>query len=225
MLKTILERIPLFKKEDPFLFTLLGYKTNNSVYKRAFVHKSFDQKNHNEQLEFLGDAVLSSIISEFLFLENPKEEEGFLSQKRAKIISRKHLNLVGEKIIPRTKIKSKLTLPPKNIFGNILESIVGAIYIDQGIVKTKIFVKKNIYNSEFLRTLSCIDFKSKLLIYSQKENLEIDYRLEKEKGLDHQKQFLVALFLNGKKISEGIARSKKEAEMIAAKKAVTRLFL
>lgn len=159
-----------------------------------------------------------------MFFEYPSQEEGFLSQKRAAIISRKHLNLVGEKTIPKSKIKSNLKNLPKNIFGNTLESIIGAIYIDQGIVKTKKFVRKHIYNSEFLRTLSEIDFKTKLLTYSQKENIEIEYRLEKQKGLDHQKEFLVALFLNNKKISEATAKSKKEAEMMAAKKAATILF-
>lgn len=157
-------------------------------------------------------------------MEKPNQKEGFLSQKRAKIISRKHLNLVGEKIIPKNKIKSHLKQLPKSIFGNILEAIIGAIYIDQGILKTKTFVKKYIYKSEFLHVLNDVDFKTKLMLYSQKENLVIDYRVEKEKGLDHQKQFLVALILNGKKISEGIAKTKKEAEMEAAKKAAGILF-
>ena len=194
------------------------------MYKKAFVHKSFNQKNHNEQLEFLGDAILSLIITEFLFLENPNQKEGVLSQKRAKIISRKHLNLVGKKIIPKSKIKSNLKQLPKSIFGNILEAIIGAIYIDQGIKKTKTFVKRNIYKSEFLSALTDVDFKTKLILYSQKESLELVYRIESEKGLDHNKQFLVALLLNGKKISEGTAKTKKEAEMEAAKKAADILF-
>ena len=194
------------------------------MYKKAFVHKSFNQKNHNEQLEFLGDAILSLIITEFLFLENPNQKEGVLSQKRAKIISRKHLNLVGKKIIPKSKIRSNLKQLPKSIFGNILEAIIGAIYVDQGLKKTKTFVKRNIYNSEFLSALTDVDFKTKLILYSQKESLELVYRIESEKGLDHNKQFLVALLLNGKKISEGTAKTKKEAEMEAAKKAADILF-
>ena len=100
------------KKEDSFLFSLLGYHTNKDLYKTAFIHKSFNHTTHNEQLEFLGDAVLSSIVAEFLFLENPKKEEGFLSQKRAIIVGRKHLNLVGKKIIPPDEIKSKLKKIP-----------------------------------------------------------------------------------------------------------------
>ena len=93
MLKTILSKVTFLKKEDKFLFELLGYYTNQKLYKTAFIHKSVSQKTHNEQLEFLGDAVLSLITAELLFLENPKQEEGFLSKKRATIISRKHLNI------------------------------------------------------------------------------------------------------------------------------------
>ena len=159
-----------------------------------------------------------------LFLENPNQKEGFLSQKRATIISRKHLNIVGRKIIPESKIKSNLKIIPLSVFGNILEAVVGAIYIDKGIEQARIFVRKNIYNSEFLEELSDIDFKSKLLKYSQKERVEIEYKVEKQQGLDHQKEFLVAVFLNGKKITEAMSSSKKEAEQMAAKKAINSLF-
>jgi ribonuclease III len=203
---------------------LLGYHTKKELYKTAFIHKSFDHLNHNEQLEFLGDSILSSIVAELLFLENPKKEEGFLSQKKATIISRKHLNLVGRKIILESKIKSYLNPLPLSVFGNILEAIVGAIYIDKGMKQARIFVLKNIYNSEFLEELSDIDFKSKLLKYSQKERVEIEYKVEKQQGLDHQKEFLVAVFLNGKKITEAMSSSKKEAEQMAAKKAINSLF-
>ena len=224
MLKTILSRFVVVKKEDGFLFTLLGYHTNKDLYKTAFIHKSFNHTIHNEQLEFLGDAILSSIVAEFLFLENPNQEEGFLSQKRATIVSRKHLNIIGRKIIPESKIKSNLKHLPLSVFGNILEAIIGAIYIDKGIEQTRIFIRKNIYKSEFLQELSDTDFKSKLLKYSQKERVKIEYKVEKQEGLDHKKEFLVAILVNGKKIAEAMAYSKKEAEQGAAKKAINNLF-
>jgi len=214
-----------FKQKEDFLFSILGYYTNNTLYKQAFIHKSFNQKTHNERLEFLGDAVLSTIIAELLFLENLSEEEGFLSKKRAVIISRKHLNMVGRRIIPKERIISKLTPLPPNIFGNTLEAIIGAIYIDKGIGSAKHFVRKNIYNSEFLETLLETDFKSKLLKYSQKENVKIEYRTEKEYNKNEKKEFCVGILADGKKIAEAIAESKKEAEQGAAKKAINRLFL
>ena len=213
------------EKKDDDLFELLGYLSNNDVYKKAFIHKSFNQTSHNEQLEFLGDAILSLIVAEFLFLENSKKEEGFLSQKRAAIVARKHLNLVGRKIIPEGKIKSNLKKLPSNIFGNTLEAIIGAIYIDKGIKQTRVFVRKNIYNSEFLQETSNIDFKSRLLKYSQKERVKIEYKLEKKEGPDHQQVFLVAVFINNKKIAEAKASSKKQAEQSAAKKAINSVFL
>ena len=179
---------------------------------------------HNERLEFLGDAILSLIIAEFLFLENTKKEEGFLSQQRAIIVGRKHLNLVGRKIIPEGKIKSNLKDLPLSIFGNTLEAVVGAIYIDKGIEKTRCFIRKHVYKSDFLHELSTLDFKGKLLKYSQKEGLEIVYKLEKQEGPEHKKEFSIAIFINSKKIAEAKASSKKEAEQKAAKKAINSIF-
>lgn len=203
---------------------MLGYKAKKKLYNKAFIHKSFNKKNHNEQLEFLGDAILSSIVAWLLFLDYPQEEEGFLSKKRATIVSRKHLNLVGKKIIPEEKIKRNLATKPTSIYGNTLEAIIGVIYIDKGIKETTKFIKKNIYNSEFLEELLNSDYKTRLLKYSQKQNLEIKYKLLKHQGLDHEKEFLVAVFINGKKISHSLASSKKEAEQQSAKKAINQLF-
>ena len=167
---------------------------------------------------------MSLIVAELLFLENPKQEEGLLSQKRAIIVGRKHLNLVGKKIIPTSKIKSNLKNLPLSVFGNILEAIIGVIYIDKGIDQARCFVRENIYSSEFLEDLSDIDFKSKLLKYSQKERVKIEYKVEKQEGLEHQKEFLVAVFINGEKITEARASSKKEAERQAAKKVINSIF-
>lgn len=194
------------------------------MYKRALIHKSFNLSTHNERLEFLGDAILSSVITEFLFLEHKNEEEGFLSQKRALIVGRKHLNLVGEKIIPSNEIKSNLKKMPINIYGNTLEAIIGAIYLDKGIIQARSFIKKHIYKSEFLEELSDTDYKSKLLKYSQKEKIKISYKVEKQKGPDHNREFLVAVLVGNKKIAEGKANSKKEAEQNAAKKAIKIVF-
>jgi ribonuclease-3 len=139
-------------------------------------------------------------------LEKKNHVEGVLSQKRSIIVGRKHLNLIGEKIIPSDKIISNLKLVPKSVFGNTLEAIIGAIYIDKGLKATKLFIKEYIYKSEYLNSLSDIDFKSQLLTRSQKERFNIEYRLERKEGLEHAKFFLVSVFINGKKIcrSKGI---------------------
>ena len=223
MLKIILSKFTLFNKKDKSPLKLLVLNSKKKLYNRALTHKSFDQKTNNEQLEFLGDSILSSIISELLFLDNPKKEEGFLSQKRAIIISRRHLNLIGKKIIPKDKIKNKINESSLNIFGNTLEAIIGAIYIEKGIEDTKSFIEKHIYNSEFLPPLLNTDYKSQLLKYSQKEKIIIEYKLEGKKGADHKKEFCIATFFNGKKIAEATARSKKSAEQKSAKKAIEKI--
>ena len=79
-------------------------------------------------MEFLGDAILSTLIAEALFLETPKKKEGFLSQQRAVMVSRKHLNMVGKKIILKSEIKRNLTPLPLSVYGNTLEALIGAIY-------------------------------------------------------------------------------------------------
>ena len=158
-----------------------------------------------------------------MFLENPKEEEGFLSQKRAILVSRRHLNLIGEKIIPKHIIKNKLNDSSLNMFGNTLEAIIGAIYMEEGMGPTKNFIRNHIYNSEFVSLLLDTDYKSQLLKYSQKKRIKIEYKLEKKQGEDHKKEFFVAAMINGKKITEASARSKKKAEQKAAYKAIKKL--
>ena len=171
----------------------------------------------------MGDAILNSIVSEYLFLNNRKEE-GFLSQKRAIIVSRKHLNKVGKKLITPTKIKSNLKKIPEKIFGNTLEAIIGAIYIDKGIDKTKEFIIKNIINSEFIKEFTGADYKSELQKLCHKNKKQIEYRLLESKGLDHRKEFTIAVFLENVNISQAKASSIKEAEQKAAKKTLNIVF-
>ena len=222
MLKAILSKFTFFKEESTSQLKLLAV-SSKKLYNRALTHKSFDQIKNNEQLEFLGDAILSSIVSELLFLDNPQKEEGFLSQKRAIIVSRRHLNLIGRKKIPKHYIKNKIKDTPLNIFGNTLEAIIGAIYLEKGLGATKKFIKKHIYNSEFLPLLLDADYKSQLLKYSQKKRLKVEYKLEGRHGRDHEKEFCVSIFIDGKRIAEAIERSKKEAEQKAAEKVITKI--
>ncbi len=207
------------------MFKILAYSTvNEKIYLQAFRHKSFDIINNNERLEFLGDAILDFIITNQLYLENPEKEEGFLSQKRAIIVGRKHLNMIGENIFSESDIKSKLKIIPKNVYGNTLESLIGAIYIDKGIKQVQKFIIKHIYNSKFIEVLSDTDYKSKLLKQSQKTKKTIDYRVLKREGPDHKQEFLVALYIGIVKKAEAKGSSIKEAEQKAAKKAYNSVF-
>ena len=120
---------------------ILGYTPiNEKIYLQAFSHKSFDCKNNNERLEFLGDAILDFVVAKQLYLENPNQEEGVLSKQRAIIVGRKHLNLVGKKMFLDSDIKNRLKTIPKDVYGNTLESLIGAIYIDKGIDQVQKFI-------------------------------------------------------------------------------------
>ena len=207
------------------MFKILDYKPKNkNIYLKALQHKSYSVKENNERLEFLGDAVLDFIVSKQLYLENPDQEEGFLSQQRAIIVGRKHLNLVGKKILSETDIKSKLKVIPKSVYGNTLESIIGAIYIDKGIDQAGQFIIEHIYSSEFIEELSDIDYKSKLLKISQKLKIKTTYKVLKRSGPSHQQVFLVAVYIENIKKAEAQASSIKEAEQKAAKKAYKSVF-
>jgi ribonuclease-3 len=202
------------------LFKILGYNpANKEIYLKALRHKSYNIKENNERLEFLGDAILDFIVAKQLYLENPNQEEGFLSQQRAIIVGRKHLNLVGKKIFLDSDIKSNLKVIPKSVYGNTLESIIGAIYIDKGIEQAEQFIIEHIYSSEFIEELSDIDYKSKLLKKAQQLKIKVDYRVLKKEGPDHRQEFLVAVFVGNVKKAEAKASSIKEAEQKAAKKA------
>jgi ribonuclease-3 len=207
------------------LVKLLGFKPGNKqIYNQALQHKSFDNINNNERLEFLGDAILNFVVSEYLFSKNPNQEEGFLSQQRAIIVGRKHLNKIGKKTINSSKIKSSLKTIPESVFGNTLEAIIGAIYIDKGIEKTKQFIIHTIINSKFIEEFSGIDFKSELQKQIQKKKQKIKYKLVETDGPDHNKEFNVAVYIDSVNIAQAKASSIKEAEQKAAKKALNSVF-
>ena len=225
MINKIIKRLAFLNKSEPFLCQLLGFKTsNNHYYIKALQHKSYDINNNNERLEFLGDAILNSTVSEQLFLNNKNKEEGFLSQQRAIIVSRKHLNKVGKKLIKPSNIKSSLKRIPDKIFGNTLEAIIGAIYIDKGTDESKRFIINNIINSEFIKELTGVDYKSQLQKAGHKNKHKIEYKLLESAGLDHSKEFTIAVFVDNVNISQAKASSIKEAEQKAAKKTLNSVF-
>ena len=204
--------------------SLIGFRPKNlTPYKQAFCHKSHNKFLNNERLEFLGDAVLDSIVSEHLYFKYPKEE-GVLSKKRAKIVGRKHLNMLGVELIDKSKIKSNLKNIPDNIFGNTLEAIVGAIYVDQGFDQTKRFVEKKIINSKLLKHFEETDYKGDLQSIIQKNKQKIEYKLIKKEGPDHCRVFFVAVFVDNVKIIQSEASSIKEAEQKAAKETLKSYF-
>ena len=164
-----------------------------------------------ERLEFLGDSILNSIISEHLFLNNTQKDEGYLSKKRSVIVGRKNLNKIGKDILPKEQIQHNLHIITPNIYGNILEAIIGAIYLDIGHDKTKNFIENYIIKNPNTNHTEN-NYKSKILEWSQQNNKQIKFVNINQKGLDHKKEYLVQLIVNEKKISEAWGKTIKSAE-------------
>lgn len=215
----------MFRKKTIFFSKQISIRVlNKKIYNQAYTHKSYDQTLNNERLEFLGDSLLNLVVSEELFLEKKLKKEGDLSKKRAFIVSRKNLNEIAEKIILKSKIKSNLKSIPTNIYGNILEALIGAIYIDQGLDTTKKFIKKYIIKVSNYIESEPKNYKGELMIKAQQKGEKVQYKLLEEKGPDHQKEYIVAVFLANKLLAQDKGTTIKEAEQKAAKKALKSVF-
>ena len=215
----------MFRKKTIFFSKQISIRVlNKKIYNQAYTHKSYDQTLNNERLEFLGDSLLNLVVSEELFLEKKLKKEGDLSKKRAFIVSRKNLNEIAEKIILKSKIKSNLKSIPTNIYGNILEALIGAIYIDQGLDTTKKFIKKHIIKVSNYIESEPKNYKGELMIKAQQKGEKVQYKLLEEKGPDHQKEYVVAVFLANKLLAQDKGTTIKEAEQKAAKKALKSVF-
>ena len=215
----------MFRKKTIFFSKQISIRVlNKKIYNQAYTHKSYDQTLNNERLEFLGDSLLNLVVSEELFLEKKLKKEGDLSKKRAFIVSRKNLNEIAEKIILKSKIKSNLKSISTNIYGNILEALIGAIYIDQGLDTTKKFIKKHIIKASNYIEKEPKNYKGELMIKAQQKGEKAQYKLLEEKGPDHQKEYIVAVFLANKLLAQDKGTTIKEAEQKAAKKALKSVF-
>ena len=179
----------------------------------------------NERLEFLGDAILGSIIAEFLFNKYPLRDEGFLTETRSKLVNREVLTEAGKKIGLR-KILEKETAGrsfsgSKSLYGDILEAFIGAIYLDKGYgftknyVLTRLLIHLNV--DEMITTTT--NYKSKVIEWGQKEGKELEFRVLKISGSQRSKEFLIALIVESEEIAQGKGATKKKAEQEASKNA------
>jgi len=223
------------KSEDVFytdLSKILGFKPKEIAhYQKAFVHRSikeFDKKTgfplNYERLEFLGDAILSTVIAAHLFHVVPSGDEGYLTQMRSKIVSREHLNELGRDLDLLRFIRSNVILSNfgENVHGNIFEALVGAIYLDRGYAYCEKFINKRVivpYVDIMKLEGKITSYKSLFIEWCQKKKKELVFEVYEDSGNDSIKQFSVKLFLNGELIAKGRATSKKKAEEVAAKRA------
>lgn len=208
---------------------------NLSLYKLAIKHVSVAEENingfkiSNERLEYLGDAVLGTVVAEFLFLKFPYRDEGFLTETRSRIVNREALNQIAIKIglakVVNNEYKGKNLSSHKSIYGDTLEAIVGAVYLDRGYKFCKKFILKCIIIhfdvDDIISTTS--NFKSKIIEWSQKENKEVDFKTISVTGNQRFKEFHVQLFVGGDQLSEGKGPTKKKAEQEASKNACEKL--
>ena len=211
--------------------------SNKNIYVEAFIHRSYLEENEhfefsNERLEYLGDSVLNLVIGEFLFNKFPKEEEGFLTKVRAKMVNRNALSTVAENIkivdfmIMSSNIPKTVTHNSKSILSDALEALIGALYLDKGIETCRNFILKNIVEPVLKEGEYLVDenFKSQLLELAQANKLANPvYQITNEAGPHHDKTFTVEVLIAEKVLGRGKGKSKKEAEQRAAKTALDKL--
>ncbi len=218
-----------FKKE---LKNILGFQPRNiSLYKTALTHRSVREGSdeNNERLEYLGDAILSALIADYLFKRYPYKEEGFLTEMRSKMVNRQQLNDIAVKMgLKKITLYNKLdgSLKVSQIFGNTLEALVGAIYLDAGYKKTAKWVLQYIIQPHmFMDDLEILEInhKNKLYGWANKNGRVLEFETLNEKLENGRRLFTIAAVIDGKTIAEGKAFNKKDASQIAAQAAVMKL--
>lgn len=211
--------------------------TNDELLKNAFIHRSYLNEHKdftgksNERLEFLGDSVLSIVVSKFLYGQLPDSTEGELTQLRASLVRTETLAKIGRSL----SLGEYLFLSKgeedsggrtnRSILANIFEALIGAIYIDQGLETTEKFIQKTILNDwEKLAKTAVSDNKSKLQeVLQRKHHKSPMYKLVNTWGPDHNKSFAVGVFLEDQELGKGVGKNKQVAAQNAARDALTRL--
>jgi len=221
------------RKYVKILKNLLGFVPGNlSLYRLAFRHKSAAQnikkgvKNSNERLEFLGDAVLGSVVAEVLFKLYPYEDEGFLTELRSKIVSRVNLNQLGKKLgfdkLIEFDNRALNSQRQGSLLGDAFEALIGAVYLDKGYDFTKNFLINHIIKSHIdIHKLEQTEtnFKSKLIEWCQRHSKDISFDLVSNFEGENVKLFSVQASVDGEIVGLGKEFSKKNAEKLAAEKA------
>lgn len=221
--------------EDGIFFNeiekILGFKPRNiSLYQKAFTHRSANKLDDvgnaisYERLEFLGDAMLSSVIAAHLFNKVPTGDEGYLTKMRSKIVSREHLNELGRDLNLIRFVESKVSVNHfgENIHGNVFEALIGAIFLDQGYFYCEKFIQKRViipYVDIAKLEGKVISYKSLVIEWCQKEKKSFHYDVFEDNGIKGERLYGVKLSIADKVIAKSRATSKKKAEEIASKRA------
>jgi len=205
-----------------------------TLFQQAFFHKSNNHASagkgmryNNERLEYLGDALLSTIVAEYLFKKYPNSDEGFLTKMRAKIVKRKTLNYIGDEMgLDMILLDYNNTRLSKSMLGNALEALVGAVYLEKGYTSTKRFVINQILRSYLdIHEMELKDdnFKSQLLEWCQKNGKDVNYQVLDRFKVDKRDRFKVAVLVDGDQMAEAEDFNKKSAEQSASQLALQKM--
>jgi len=211
---------------------IIGQKPKNDLlYQLAFRHTSASKqtkidgfKESNERLEFLGDAVLGMVVAEYLFKKYPFKDEGFLTEIRSRIVNRESLNIVARKIGLDKLIEfdGQRNFHRTSMFGDAMEALIGAIYLDKGFIFTKKFIVSKLLSNHFdLDTVisNNSNYKSIILGWAQADGRKVEFLIVEEKGKNHSKEFIAQVLLDSEIISSGTGWNKKKAEQDASRRA------
>ena len=215
---------------------IIGFRTTNlRIYEAAFIHRSASftlpdgKRINNERLEFLGDAVLDTILSDYLFEKFPDANEGFMTKIRSRIVNREILNQLAismgiDKILVSNVSSNSST---RNLYGDALEALIGALFVDKGFKKTKNLFIKRVFN-KYLDLSQIVDtdtdYKSLVFEWIQKHKTNLTFEYKEEYDFKLKKSvFSATLLINKEEFGRGQGASKKEAEQEAAGKAWAKL--
>ena len=218
------------------LKVLLGFRPGDlMIYEAAFIHRSAShtlpngQRINNERLEFLGDAVLDMILSDFLFEKYPDGSEGFMTKIRSRIVNREVLNQLAVSMKINKLLVSNISSGhiTKHLYGDALEALIGAIFLDKGFRKTEqFFIRKVLEKYLDLKTIVITenDFKSLVFEWVQKKKHTLTFTYNEEYDFDFKKSvFTTILYIDKEVFGKGQGDSKKEAEQEASRQAWERL--
>ena len=215
---------------------ILGFSPGNlKLYEIAFIHRSATftlpggKRVNNERLEYLGDAILDAILSDFLFEKFPDANEGFMTKIRSRIVNRDVLNQLAVSMgINKILISNISSIQPtKNLYGDALEALIGSVFLDKGFKKTKkLFIRKvfNKYLDLNVIVNTDTDYKSLVFEWVQKHKSNLIFTYNEEYDFNHKKSvFSTVLIIDKQELGKGTGTSKKEAEQEAASQAWIRL--
>lgn len=234
--RRIFKKSPRLRKDGDFfdqMKEVLGFEPKKiSLYHQAFSHSSYvrgkKNQDHNERMEFLGDAILDAVISDYLYNHYPEEDEGFLTQNRSKLVSRKTLNRFGQELQLEPLIRQNLDQSQRSryLLGNVMEALVGAIFLDQGYAVADRFIRERmiatLVNEADLEDL-VLSYRSVIHEWAQQTRAELEFEIEEAGGPSHDRIYRSKLSIDGDYVGEGEGSSKKIAKENAAKAAIAHL--